>query len=141
MRITTVKIKNKTRYTTTWITVSSNTAINRLPMLARVNSRWTCSGVSMISLSVATMISTHWLEKRKNHWTRLEHLLDQSQKQGLATLTRSEMHEMGLLYRQAAADLSSLREDPSGNYYARSLNLLLARAHNTIYSGQKARGF
>jgi uncharacterized membrane protein SpoIIM required for sporulation len=86
------------------------------------------------------MISTHWLEKRKSHWTRLETLLEQSQKQGLGTLTRSELREMGLLYRQAAADLSSLREDPSGNYYARSLNLLLARAHNTIYSGQKARG-
>jgi uncharacterized membrane protein SpoIIM required for sporulation len=87
------------------------------------------------------MISTYWLEKRKNHWTRLESLLEQSQKQGLGTLTRSELREMGLLYRQAAADLSSLREDPSGSYYARSLNLLLARAHNTIYSGQKARGF
>jgi uncharacterized membrane protein SpoIIM required for sporulation len=87
------------------------------------------------------MISTHWLEKRKNHWTRLERLLEQAQKQGLNTLTRLELREMGLLYRQAAADLSSLREDPSGNYYARSLNLLLARAHNTIYSGQKARGF
>ncbi len=50
---------------------------------------------------------------------------------------------MGLLYRQAAADLSTLREDPSGKSYARFLNLLLARAHNTIYSGQKssARGF
>lgn len=50
---------------------------------------------------------------------------------------------MGLLYRQAAADLSTLREDPSGKSYARFLNLLLARAHNTIYSGQKssAKGF
>ena len=47
------------------------------------------------------------------------------------------------MYRQAAADLSTLREDPSGKSYARFLNLLLARAHNTIYSGQKssARGF
>jgi len=43
-----------------------------------------------------------------------------------------------LLYRQAAADLSALREDPSGKSYARSLNLLLARAHNTIYTGRKS---
>ncbi|HYL92825.1 MAG TPA: stage II sporulation protein M [Alphaproteobacteria bacterium] len=94
-------------------------------------------------MSVATMISTYWLEKRKSHWSRLETLLDQGQKEGLKSLTRSELQELGLLYRQAAADLSALREDPSGKSYARSLNLLLARAHNTIYSGQKssAHGF
>jgi len=84
------------------------------------------------------MISTHWLEKRQSHWQRLERLLDQCQKQGLKSLTRMELQELGLLYRQAAADLSALREDPSGKSYARSLNLLLARAHNTIYSGQKS---
>lgn len=83
------------------------------------------------------MISSYWLEKRKSHWLRLEHLLDQSHKHGLKSLTRSELQELGLLYRQAAADLSALREDPTAQYYARSLNLLLARAHNTIYSGEK----
>ena len=87
------------------------------------------------------MISNYWLEKRKSHWVRLEHLLDQSHKQGLKSLTRSELQEMGLLYRQAAADLSAVREDPTAQYYARSLNLLLARAHNTIYSGEKSSPF
>ena len=33
----------------------------------------------MVSLSVATMISTYWLEKRQSHWKRLEHLLDRVQ--------------------------------------------------------------
>ena len=87
------------------------------------------------------MISTYWLEKRKSHWVRLEHLLDQSHKHGLKSLTRSELQELGLLYRQAAADLSAVREDPTAQYYARSLNLLLARAHNTIYSGEKSSPF
>jgi uncharacterized membrane protein SpoIIM required for sporulation len=88
------------------------------------------------------MISTYWLEKRQNHWKRLERLLDQCQRDGLKLLTRLELQELGLLYRQAAADLSALREDPSGKSYARYLNLLLSRAHNTIYTGQKssARG-
>jgi uncharacterized membrane protein SpoIIM required for sporulation len=88
------------------------------------------------------MISAHWLEKRHRHWNRLEALLDQVRNQGLKSLTRLELQELGLLYRQAAADLSALREDSSGKSYARSLNLLLSRAHNTIYSGQKssARG-
>jgi uncharacterized membrane protein SpoIIM required for sporulation len=88
------------------------------------------------------MISTYWLEKRQSHWRRLEHLLDQVKGSGLRSLTRLELQELGLLYRQAAADLSALREDPTGKSYARSLNLLLSRAHNTIYAGEKssARG-
>ncbi|HWG51545.1 MAG TPA: stage II sporulation protein M [Candidatus Acidoferrales bacterium] len=84
------------------------------------------------------MISAHWLAKRQSHWDRLERLLNQTSSQGLGSLTRAELQELGLLYRQAAADLSTLREDPSGKTYARSLNLLLFRAHNTIYSGQKS---
>lgn len=84
------------------------------------------------------MISAHWLEKRQSHWNRLEFLLDQVRNQGLKSLTRLELQELGLLYRQAAADLSALREDPSGKSYARTLNLLLSRAHNIIYSGQKS---
>lgn len=86
------------------------------------------------------MISAHWLAKRQSHWDRLERLLDQTQQKGLRSLTRLELQELGLLYRQAAADLSTLREDLSGKTYARSLNLLLSRAHNTIYSGQKSSG-
>jgi uncharacterized membrane protein SpoIIM required for sporulation len=84
------------------------------------------------------MISTYWLEKRQSHWKRLEQLLDQVKKDGLRSLTRQELQELGLLYRQAAADLSALREDPTGKSYARSLNLLLSRAHNTIYAGEKS---
>lgn len=84
------------------------------------------------------MISAYWLQKRQTHWQRLERLLDQSQRQGLESLTPGELQELGLLYRQAAADLSTLREDPTGKSYARTLNLLLTRAHNTIYSGQKS---
>jgi uncharacterized membrane protein SpoIIM required for sporulation len=84
------------------------------------------------------MISAHWLAKRQSHWDRLQVLLDQTQRHGLGSLTHLEIQELGLLYRQAAADLSALREDPSGRSYSRSLNLLLSRAHNTIYSGQKS---
>ena len=88
------------------------------------------------------MISTYWLEKRQSHWKRLEHLLDQVQNNGLVSLTRLELQELGLLYRQAAADLSALREDPTGKAYSRFLNLILSRAHNIIYAGEKssARG-
>lgn len=84
------------------------------------------------------MISTRWLEKRKPHWSKLESLLNQSAKAGLKSLSRSDLQELSLLYRQTAADLAAIREDPSSVHFARYINQLLVRAHNTIYSGHKA---
>ena len=84
------------------------------------------------------MISTRWLEKRKPHWNKLEELLNTSSRKGLKSLTRYDLQELGLLYRQTAADLAAIREDRSSVHFARYLNQLLARAHNTIYSGRRA---
>ncbi len=61
------------------------------------------------------MISAHWLEKRRAHWNRLERMLEQSQNQGLGSLTRMELQELGLLYRQAAADLSTCVKIPAAD--------------------------
>jgi uncharacterized membrane protein SpoIIM required for sporulation len=83
------------------------------------------------------MISTHWLDRRKPYWSRLEQLLEQGTRRGLPSLGRSELQELGLLYRQIAADLAALREDRSSVHFARYLNQLLARAHNIIYSARK----
>lgn len=84
------------------------------------------------------MISTSWLEKRKPYWSRLEWLLQEGEKNGINSLTRSELRELALLYRQTAADLSTLREDSTGQHFSRYINQLLGRAHNTIYSGKKS---
>ena len=84
------------------------------------------------------MISTSWLEKRKPYWSKLETLLTQSTKSGLKSLSRSDLQELSLLYRQTAADLAAIREDPGSVHFARYLNQLLVRAHNTIYSGHRA---
>lgn len=84
------------------------------------------------------MISTRWLDKRKPYWARLEQLLDQSARKGFSSLGRSELQELGLLYRQIAADMAALREDGGSVHFARYLNQLLARAHNIIYSAQRA---
>jgi uncharacterized membrane protein SpoIIM required for sporulation len=86
----------------------------------------------------AIVISTHWLEKRKPHWGRLEELLNDSARKGFKSLSRSELQELSLLYRQIAADLAVLREDTGSVNFARYLNQLLARAHNTIYSAHRA---
>ncbi len=85
------------------------------------------------------MLSTTWLEKRKRHWTRLEELLDFADRNGLASLTREDLRDLGLLYRQMAADLAAIREDPTSVHVARYVNQLLTRAHNTIYAAERAR--
>ncbi len=83
------------------------------------------------------MISVSWLKKRQAYWAQLEALLTRVKEQGLHALSRSELRELGLLYRQTATDLSAVRGDASSVQQARYLNQLLGRAHNAIYSGQK----
>ncbi len=84
------------------------------------------------------MISTHWLEKRKPHWQRLESLLELVGVGGVSALPHRELQELGLLYRQTAADLSAVREDPASRNLAAYLNQLMGRAHNIIYAGKAA---
>ena len=55
----------------------------------------------------------------------------------MGRLSRAELQELALLYRQVAADLSVLRQDTTARIYAEHVNLLLARAHHIIYSGRK----
>ena len=63
--------------------------------------------------------------------------MSQSDRSGLGQLSRAELQELALLYRQVAADLSVLRQDSTARTYALHLNHLLARAHHIIYSGRK----
>ncbi len=83
------------------------------------------------------MVSIHWTEKRKAYWERLEQLVQRS-KRGLGALNHRELQELGLLYRQTAADLSVVLEDESSVQLAAYLNQLLARSHNLIYIGHAA---
>lgn len=86
---------------------------------------------------MAQVLSNRWILKRRPHWDRLAALLAQSDAGGLAQLSRAELQEMALLYRQVAADLSVLRQDATSRTYAAHVNQLLARAHHIIYSGRK----
>jgi uncharacterized membrane protein SpoIIM required for sporulation len=85
------------------------------------------------------MISTRWLEKRKTYWARLELLVNRSNKGGISALDHRELQELGLLYRQTASDLATVREDVTSNRLAFYLNQLLGRAHNLIYMGHKQK--
>lgn len=84
------------------------------------------------------MISLRWIEKRRKHWERLAALTERSQR-SVAALTHSELQELGLLYRQVAADLSALREDPAARSHAGQLNRLLGRTHNVVYTARRSR--
>ena len=80
------------------------------------------------------------MEKRRPLWTRLENLVDRASRGGVTALNHSELQELSLLYRQIAADLATVREDPSGRSSAEYLNRLLGRAHNIVYSGSSRVG-
>jgi uncharacterized membrane protein SpoIIM required for sporulation len=86
---------------------------------------------------MAQILSNQWIQKRRPHWDRLASLLAQSDAGGLDQLSRAELREVALLYRQVAADLSVLRQDATARTYAAHVNQLLARAHHIIYSGRK----
>jgi len=85
------------------------------------------------------MLSARWLEKRKPYWTRLEAIVERTGRRGIGVLSYRELQELGQLYRQVAADLATVREDPMSRRLADYLNQLLGRAHNLIYMGRKAR--
>ncbi|MGB6974322.1 MAG: stage II sporulation protein M [Terracidiphilus sp.] len=86
---------------------------------------------------MTSILSNQWLGKRRPHWERLAALLAQSDQSGLGQLSRAELQEMALLYRQVAADISVLRQDPTARTYAEHVNQLLARAHHIMYSRRK----
>jgi len=86
---------------------------------------------------MAQILSNRWLEKRRPYWERLSKLLAQAGSGGVGQLTRAELQETALLYRQVASDLSTLRQDATARAYADHVNQLLARAHNIIYSTRR----
>ncbi len=83
------------------------------------------------------MISNRWIDTRKPHWTRLEQLARQAETSGLKTLSARDLRDLGLLYRQAAADLSAVRTDTASRTLEAYLNRLVARAHNFVYAGHR----
>ncbi len=85
------------------------------------------------------MISNRWISTRQPHWDRLESLLARASG-GLAHLSGNELQELGLLYRQTAADLSAVAQDRSCAQLAAYLNHLLGKSHNVLYSGERTSG-
>ena len=85
-----------------------------------------------------TVLSNLWIKKRTPHWERLTSLLAAANQSRLQGLSRGELQELALLYRQAASDLSTIRQDPTSAALANRIIHLLARAHHIIYSSRKS---
>ncbi len=83
------------------------------------------------------MVTNLWIDLRKGNWSRLESLIGQAESAGVKGLRHSDLRDLGLLYRQTAADLSAVRADPTSRSLADYLNRLVGRAHNLVYSGRR----
>lgn len=83
------------------------------------------------------MLSNVWINLRKDNWSRLETFARQAELHGVRSLTHGELRDFGLLYRQAAADLSAARADRGSRAIEQYLNQVVSRAHNYVYSGQR----
>jgi len=83
------------------------------------------------------MLSNLWIDSRKNNWNRLDTLVHQVESAGVKSLPPADLRDLGLLYRQAAADLSAVRADRSSRTLEQYLNRLVGRAHNYVYSGRR----
>ena len=79
-----------------------------------------------------------FVRARREAWTRLEDLVDQAQRNRLASLSDGELLELGTLYRRASADLARAQTryatTLAGQDLVRSLNALVLRAYAQIYS-------
>lgn len=80
-----------------------------------------------------------WLKARKPSWEKLEGLLRRVDRRGVEVLDRSELKELGRLYRMTSADLSRARAMKLGQNVQVYLNNLVVKAHNQVYQRPRNR--
>ena len=78
-----------------------------------------------------------WIARREPNWKRLDGLLQQVEKQGIKTLSASEIKNLASLYRSVSADLARARTHKVGNILTQDLQKLAARGYNQIYQGSQ----
>ena len=81
-----------------------------------------------------------WIKARNASWLRLEQLLARVANGGLGSLERTELQELGLLYRTVSSDLSRARAMKLGQDMQLYLNNLVVKAHNQVYQRKINRG-
>jgi len=87
------------------------------------------------------MRERRFVAARQARWDRLEHLLTQLDRRGLAALTREDTEELALGYRAATSDLAIAQGRGYDATILGYLNRLAARAHAYVYAGTSASGW
>lgn len=77
-----------------------------------------------------------FIDQRKDKWQRLEHLLEMLRGSSLRSLSKTEVRELGELYRRAATDLAIARAESRDPKLLNYLNNLVIRAHGKIYRAE-----
>lgn len=84
------------------------------------------------------MNAEQFVAAHRAEWGRLNELVGKAQNARLNALTDDELHELGALYRRAAADLARVQTrygtTSAGQELVRSLNDLVLRAHVQVFS-------
>jgi uncharacterized membrane protein SpoIIM required for sporulation len=78
-----------------------------------------------------------WLARREPDWQQLDHLLKQTERRGLKSLTAQEIRQLASLYRSVSADLARLRTNPVSQTLTQELQRLTSRAYSQIYQGSR----
>lgn len=84
-----------------------------------------------------TMNIQRWIARREPDWKRLDALLTQVEKQGLKSLTATEIKELASLYRSVSADLARMKTYPASQTLTHDLHVLTRRSYNQIYQGAR----
>jgi uncharacterized membrane protein SpoIIM required for sporulation len=86
----------------------------------------------------------HFVRTHRAAWQRLDELVSKAEKGRLPSLSDDELHELGVLYRRACADLARaqtrLSTTHAGRELVRSLNALVLRSHALLYSAPAPQG-
>lgn len=77
-----------------------------------------------------------FISEEKDHWRRLEQLLESIKGRSIRGLSRIEVREFGELYRRAAADLAIARAETRDPKLINYLNSLVIRAHGKLYRAE-----
>lgn len=84
------------------------------------------------------MNAEQFVQAHRGDWRRLNELVRKTQQERLTALSNDELHELGALYRRAAADLARVQTryagTGAGRELSRSLNDLVLRAHAQVYA-------
>lgn len=78
-----------------------------------------------------------WIARREPNWKRLDELLQQVEKQGIKSLSATEIKDLASLYRSVSADLARARTNNVGKILTQDLQKLTSRGYNQIYQGSQ----